>query len=43
MAIGYLPPALVRQNFRLLATSNSTQQLVAQHSAPLEFIVVKLE
>jgi len=38
MAIGYLPPALVRQNFRLLATSNSTQQLVARHPALLEFI-----
>jgi len=33
-----MPPALVRQKFRLLATSNSTQQLVAQHPALLEFI-----
>ena len=38
MAIGYLPLALVRQNFQMLATSNSTLRQVARYPELQDFI-----
>jgi hypothetical protein len=38
MAIGFLPMALVRQNFRLLATSRRTARLIRRYPALQDFI-----